>query len=891
MIRRRLFLRHICRDHSQLSRGISSSSSLAATTAVLPSLSVALSGVLFRQTPVRLSVIFEGSLANTPSGYIQDPASHPRQMVSYGSEVSQESEALLDRMEREQDLLFSASQFYAGYTTRAVQRAKAVVLASASTQAQVAAALESLKREKAAMVKLLGTRARRPLPIERVLGLASQREAFLKAQEQQRRREQVGGNWINGENTNIIDGGQDKGFHVVVNADGTETIVRHNRRASAEELLAGSGGRSTHSFSPVAAHQRRPQEHEQDETRGEKPEANAASPSAHAVAAGEVAGEEEEMELLEAERLAREDDAFMQMIEETSGEAALGDEVTVGVLDVHHVNYLMAIAHRRLREFDQAEALLLSILVNDPSSIDAQESLLEIYTGLQQPQKIAELIEFLAEAQAESERQELEAGEGRGTTQEDGRNTAAAAAAAATASEEGEEEAALKDMNPVETCFSILANLIVDAAVVSYLQEGEGATSREFLSMLGPLAHVLGTARVGYLLEALFQTLDKRYYIAVFSTKNRRKGEAAARAAREAPKDLNPLVRPDPNEEAVKRVDNAIPVIGVHSEEARLAQGVFVAFMKMLIARDMHKSVQDPLSFQFFVFSKMYTVLRGQPSRVHEAKHMAERALKLYRENSSHYDRRMRAKKAHSSSGSSNAAPAAAAEKKEKEEGEEPLPPKALDALDEAYQSLYFMYVNDAARERPDLGRRLCLEAVEELPLAASPWETYAFVLFAEDPKGNLDSAIRAAQYAFRLDPLRLSTVAFLATLFEADRQPELCSVMADRFRLLTFLMEAGATEEEMHATADEVLLLLQEHASLSAEQKEARRQAILASFEGPMRQYTERLEQATSYSLPLDSHEREVFDLPELIIPAPPKKEEAESMETQKFRIRKGRA
>ncbi|RNF01942.1 hypothetical protein TraAM80_06746 [Trypanosoma rangeli] len=81
----------------------------------------------------------------------------------------------------------------------------------------------------------------------------------------------------------------------------------------------------------------------------------------------------------------------------TEGEKVTIDEssefVVISKNDCNHMRYIIALAERRLQNYKRAESICMEILASDHSNCDALESLIELYTGTERPDKLRELFD------------------------------------------------------------------------------------------------------------------------------------------------------------------------------------------------------------------------------------------------------------------------------------------------------------------------------------------------------------------------------------------------------------------------------------------------------------------------------------------------------------------
>jgi tetratricopeptide (TPR) repeat protein len=779
--------------------------------------------------------VVRNTLADTPSGYIQDPRASPKRMTRYDS-VSRVGAAALEAMEQEKELLEREELAYKGYTTPRIQEWKRVVMEQTSAPAQLLDAVAGLTAELAALTKVVGQEVEKPFSQEHIL--------LLKWQQRQQRLHDR-------EHPFRAAPGPVPSYRVVLQSDGTEVVERPGR---------------------------------------DSPQTN----------------------------LAATDEAYLSQpveTEELPAAALVPERTVVTVNDVNHVRYLIGLALRRLSRFEEAEKMFYSVLADDVTNVDAVESLLEMDLGIEgwEP-RIRVLLDFLVTEYDQAIREgrlqpppthedgsDGGGDEGRAggavindadvtTTGADGAGEAAEAetpAATQTSAPAGSRShaassklptqtnavarrrgaapyATIPQTPPIEVALSLLSDIIVEAAARKCSTDGEGATSRFFIASLGPIVRALCRDYAPALLEALFQAVDEQHFMARY--------DAA---------DVSPAAR-------------------------AFALSLVIAFLKALTARRIHEMLPNPVLFEFFTLSKLHAALR-QADRLHESYRICEKMMQLYRTNSALYRARLR-RRTSIALARSTAVPVVADTTREQRmlsaegcevvdgEGNKastlspintapiPLqrsrdrievadtsgavrppahggdeadafaePPDVLDCQDDDYREAFFQYVNDRARDSPSLGRRLCLEAMQEFPNSAAPWETLALLLHKENPEKNLPDAIIAARHAMLLEPLNLSVMVTLANFYKAAKRYELHERMLDRYRLLVYMSEEGASTEDMLATAAEV-------EALDRETPEA--QDLVEETGRQMSEYMFRMEQAMTYSMPIDK-ERRIFGTP----------------------------
>ncbi|KAG5478694.1 hypothetical protein LSCM1_06098 [Leishmania martiniquensis] len=771
--------------------------------------------------------IVRNTLADTPSGYIQDPRAHPVTMPRYDS-VSRIGVAALEAMERERELLEREELAYPGYTTLRIQELKRIVASRASTKEELQHTADALREELGTLLAAVGQEVEKPMSTQRLL--------LLKWQQRQQRLQSR-------ENAFQVGPPSTPAFRVVPQADGTEVIERPGRDTPR---------------APV---------HETD-------------------------------------------DAYLSQAveaEELPPEALIPEKTIVTINDVNHVRYLLGLTYRQLKQYDKAERMFYDILADDVTNVDAVESLLELDTGIEgwaprirvlldyldkeytkaveegqlQPASIPDKVPPAHAHCAEEHRAALDpdpAATLTFTQQPSSSSSSSVFAADAMATTGGIHMIhkptpgyrTLPQVAPVEVALSLLSDLIVEAAAHKCSSDGEGAASRFFIEAMGPIVRALGLDHGCHLLEALFRAVDEQHF-------------------------------------AVRFDANDMP-----PEARRFALSLVIAFLKALLARRIHEMLPEPTRFHFFTLVKLHAALRSA-GRVHESYRICEELMVLYRANSSVHRARFGAASgaalrrsslsgmppspslsrvessclfgfsavgctgvaaAEAEAGKAAAAAASAPPSQAADPSRAPdaspenvaeeappsassrpgEPPDVLDDQDANYREAFFQYVNDRALDSPALGRRLCMEAMTEFPLCAAPWETLALLLHKEDPTRNLGDAIIAARRAMELEPFNVRVVVTLANFYKASHRYELHDRMMDRYRLLSFMVEEGASEADMIATAAEIAAL---------EKQTPGAQDLVEETGRSMKEFLERMEQATAYSVPIDKEQRAFQDGP----------------------------
>ncbi|AIN98552.1 hypothetical protein LPMP_231020 [Leishmania panamensis] len=765
-------------------------------------------------------------------------------MPRYDS-VSRVGAATLEAIERERELLEREELMYPGYTTLRIQELKHTVTNKASTQAELQHAADALREELDGLLEVVGREVEKPMSTQRLL--------LLKWQQRQQRLQ-------NRENAFQTGPSSTPAFRVVLQADGTEVIERPGRDTPR---------------APV---------HETE-------------------------------------------DAYLSQAveaEELSPEALIPEKTIVTTADVNHVRYLLGLTYRRLKRCDEAEKVFYDVLADDVTNVDAIESLLELDTGIEGwVPRIRVLLDYLNEGYAKvlqegrlqpatapnklpiidahcAEEPCAELSPDAPTTstptpQQSSSPSSSMSPEAAVTITAGADVAraptphytTLPQVSPVEVALSILSDLIVEAAAQKCSTDGEGAASRFFIEAMDPIVRVLDRDYACLLLEALFRAVDEQHFAVRFDSD-----------------DISPAAR-------------------------KFALSLVIAFLKALMARRIYEMLPQSVRFHFFTLVKLHTALRSA-GRVHESYKICEQLMQLYRANSSVYRARVHASpraaprpsplpaispspsslhcKCSSELGVSaarhgsvaptdveaqNAAAAAAArvpvpslqevsascaptvdpkgvveEVPPTESSQCSEPPDILDDQDANYREALFQYVNDRAHDSPALGRRLCMEAMAEFPACAAPWETLALLIHKEDPKRNLGDAIIAARRAMELEPFNIRVIVTLANFYKASHRYELYDRMMDRYRLMSYMVEEGASEADMVATAAEIAML---------DEQTPQAQDLVEETGRAMKEFLERMEQATTYSMPIDKEPRLLRDGPMRFITQQPDMRPAE--------------
>lgn len=271
--------------------------------------------------------------------------------------------------------------------------------------------------------------------------------------------------------------------------------------------------------------------------------------------------------------------------------------------------------------------------------------------------------------------------------------------------------------------YAFLADFLLTAASNYFAEHGEGATTTYIYSLLATLAGAIGPQHMGLMVEFLFNSFDEIHYKSKFAKERDREFIA----------------------------------------------GLVVAFLKTLVARNIGKTTQDPIAFEFHILYKLLFGLRRLKRR-QEAYAISERIVRYYRQ-TAHTSGRL---------------------KDDKE-------------IHEMYRDTLLQYVEDRSLDAPEVARQLCIEAIEEFPDSAQPWRVLSAVLHRDR---DLENAIVAAKKAVSIDRNNLASLALLANLFEATGRRTLSEETMERYKLLVIMQEQNASEEDIQGMMDQALSL-----------------------------------------------------------------------------------
>ncbi|KPI87436.1 hypothetical protein ABL78_3467 [Leptomonas seymouri] len=801
--------------------------------------------------------IVRNTLADTPSGYTQDPRVAPKIMVQYNS-VSRIGAAAVEAMEREKELLEREELAYRGYTTLRIQELKRVVMEQGSMPADLTSAVEGLTADLADLIKMVGQEVEMPMSKERIL--------LLKWQQRQQRLQDR-------EDAFRVAPRSNPGYRVVQQADGTEVLERPGRDTPQMNLPATD---EAYLSQPVEMEELPASVLVLERTVATIADVNHVR-YLIALALRRLSRFEEAekmlYDILEAD--VTNVDAIESLLEMDLGVEGWEPRIRV-LLDFLVIEYDKAVLEGRL-QLPYASGAGST----DTSNIIGEEKLANEVKAAAAAATAEPLIGSTNDAH--DGLPSAASHDPAGTATITASSMLPTPTSALTPSQTAVSYATVPQAAPIEVALALLSDIIVEAAARKCATDGEGATSRFFIESLGPIVRVLGRDYAPSLLESLFQAVDEQHFIARFDSD-----------------DVSPAAR-------------------------TFALHLVVAFLKALTARRIHEMLPHPVRFEFFTLSKLHAALR-RCGRLHESYSFCEKMMKLYRAHSSVHRARMRRNSAVALSWSASSFGEAATQRPEqrcvlpdkKQASEEvehsaealtihappthspsstspsasspsPLkcrdqlegkfesaaaptdntavnsameaaldgfaePPDVLDDQDSDYREAFFQYVNDRARDSSSLGRCLCLEAMQEFPSSAAPWETLALLLHRENPKKNLLDAIIAARHAMLLEPLRLSAIVTLANLYKAAHRYELHERMLDRYRLLVYMSEEGASVEDMMATAAEVEAL---------DRSTPEVQDLVKETSLGMSEYIFRMEQAMTYSMPIDKETRHFQEAP----------------------------
>ncbi|ORC89204.1 uncharacterized protein TM35_000132080 [Trypanosoma theileri] len=457
--------------------------------------------------------------------------------------------------------------------------------------------------------------------------------------------------------------------------------------------------------------------------------------------------------------------SFLTEDEKTNDSILSNEYVVVSQDDCNHIRYIIALGMRRLGNYLEAENMCMEILSFDHSNCDALESLIEIYTGTEKPEKLRILFDKLSEWDIEKKKKD----------KENSKITDSKSINSILSTEDD-----TKSTQLVEVALILLSDIIIESASFHYNEHGEGSTSRFFLEAISPMISVFGPQYTSLFIDSLFRSMDEQHFSARFETSE--------------------------------------------SKESEKTIGLVIAFLKMLLARRIYDLVEDSLRFEFQILSKLHAALRFNGEK-HESYKVCERLMNLYRNNCAKKDLLTQNKK-----------------------------PKVrlglFEDFEPTYKTVFFQYIEDRALDSLDVGKDLCIKAIEEFPEEASPWETLGLILHKKDPINGLDDAIVAVKKAFSLEPRNLRIILTLANFFKAQKRYKLHEMMIDRYQLLKYLIENGANEEEINTITEEIVGL---DVNIP---RETEPDEVSVQF-ADIQEHLERMEMSHTYSMPIDKEPR----------------------------------
>ncbi|RNC50838.1 hypothetical protein TcCL_ESM12103, partial [Trypanosoma cruzi] len=171
----------------------------------------------------------------------------------------------------------------------------------------------------------------------------------------------------------------------------------------------------------------------------------------------------------------------------------LNDVVVISENDCNHVRYIIALAMRRLQDYEKAEKICMEILLSDHSNCDALESLIELYTGTEQPRRLCELFDKIQTWDNEEE-----------TKSNRTENTVKLS----------NKERNGNGSHMLEVAMVLLSDMIVEAGSLHYMENGEGSTSRFFLEAIFPIIRTMGSQYTSLFLESVFRSMDEQHFAA-----------------------------------------------------------------------------------------------------------------------------------------------------------------------------------------------------------------------------------------------------------------------------------------------------------------------------------------------------------------------------------------
>eukprot|EP00796_Vickermania_ingenoplastis_P009836 gene9836-6909_t len=949
-------------------------------------------GMLFYPTRVlRYRDIAKNTLAETPSGYVQDPRVGPGRMTSYERphEQSRLTQQVLQAMAEEAELQERPELAYEGYTSLVIQACKASALLDSTARTdlleEAAAALEG---ERERLKRLVGQAVPAPLTLSDVLSKVQQLCRSSKG------TTATAGGWT----TTGDPRAAKKEFDVMMNPDGSERMVLSTASPSAgmrreddpegiQRRLLAAVGSTTSPIARAAAYEavlrtmvcasprRTPSPSSSSSSTGRR--SHPLREEAHPIQANPE----------EAPRM--DDDPPVPM-------------TVITPRDVQHVSYLLSLCCRRLGQCDRAEALCYEILSEDLRNVDAMESLLEMYCGSGREQRVRDLLEFLDTAHRDPAVQAAE----RAAVWEMEKTMAYALRKQDKEKDEKDEEGEEGELlgpvpdplpplqyctppaTPSEMALGILADLLVESAASQCAEGGEGATARFFLHALGDLVKAVGGVppddpaappTTGKKQTSNEQHQENKPYVIQLMEATYRIVDDQCATAKAAAAAGSAYLAPDGSAEAADAVPRVSAGFALHQNHAssgrfgeedieqflsrvqrsrmeaskrppasltttrttsttsskaesdekegsggdgdaasdvvmetpeslaahhveqgeRIAFTLVVAFMKLALQRRLFHLTSCPAHYEFLTLHRLYESLRHL-QRHHESYGIFQQLERFYEREMKDKQGRLRGTRRPERSPAPEASQrqeqpsTLGAEKAKEAAGQLPTFVFPQSQHFEEFKDAYFTCMSDRVMDlttnssssgggarRHGNGVPLVLAAMERYPGSAAPWVLLALLLHQE---GAVEDALLAAKKAVQLEPWHLNGVFTLANLYGATRGCQALSIrMMDRYRLLTLLMQQGATEEDVAGTLQELVEMSTTAPPSSKggeQQKEGQGTSDSSAAAGEMEEdgdirvdraleaFYMRLQSSVAYSLPIDAAPRE-FATPPVLVPS----------------------
>lgn len=766
--------------------------------------------------------ITQNTLADTPSGYTQDPR-------ALWGPTEQERDYLSDRgRETLAEMAEQRELQYDGYATSRIQYCKALIMSSSSDAASVSPGklrecVETLKKELQTLQALVGRAA--PPPQEE-LSSSPQPDSTAHTAE-----------------------AAERSYQVTLRQDGTEVF---------------------HFTAPTAA----------------------AAPGSHHP---NGMPHSSSAELHQHQQRGAADDGAVVVSEE----------------DVHHVRYLLCIALRRLGEYEASNQYAYDILRAHPWNVDAMESVMEVYVGLDSPERVREFLVFLeaqnAAVEAFANHTAALGGEELITSQREGGD---ASLKHPDQEQERVQCAVLPGAaTPVELGVGVLADLIMEGAARRVAESGEGACARFYVEVLGSFFKHFTSRQLTMLVEALYRIHDDVFSAAKVvvsgggsgspSTLQRGLGlgetgiDSFLQKAQQHHADAKLRERGEvPAITSKKRGEDDDSSTG--SSIPQLSQGdvaflVVTAFHKVCLQRKLYELTNDCNDFQFVSRLRLYESLRLL-SREHESYRIFD-TLEAFVVEQGKVREAAAATTAPDGQGSNATEPTAVAAARTPSEGASGASsrsnrdrPLRVEREDE-FASAYFLCLGDRileehsaaiAREeaaggsgvRSSRAVQWCMKGMERFPASATPWVLLALLLHHDSASGEEGArdALLAAQRAVTMEPHHLEAVFTLAHLYKQTKGCySLYQRMVERYELLKHLIVLGASDSDLAATLQEIreLAVEERHKNSSAEGHDDGNDEE-ECVDAALRTFYERLVASHTYSMPVDEAPRVFADPPQ---------------------------